>query len=60
MSAHQKPRDKPFLDDPAAYPEFSLLIERERTNHAVRFCLHRHRCELRTNTLFFISLAMCD
>lgn len=43
MSAHYKPREQPFLNDPAAYPEFSLLVKRERINHALRFGLHRHR-----------------
>lgn len=43
MSAHHQPREQTFLNDPAAYPEFSLLVKRERVNHAVRFGLHRHR-----------------
>lgn len=44
MEAHRKPREQPFLDDPEAYPEFSILIKRQGWQHAFRLSLHRHRC----------------
>ncbi|CAM9527414.1 unnamed protein product [Ectocarpus sp. 12 AP-2014] len=36
-------KDQPFLNDPAAYPEFSLLIKRQSLQHAIRQTLHRQR-----------------
>lgn len=39
----REPKEKPFLDDPAAYPEFSLLITRHWVPHAARWALHRRR-----------------
>lgn len=36
-------REKTFFDDPEAYPEYSLLVKRERLSHAFRIGLHRHR-----------------
>lgn len=42
---HREPREQPFLNDPSAYPEFALLIERQGLQHALRSELHRHRCD---------------
>ncbi|CAM9839761.1 unnamed protein product [Ectocarpus sp. 12 AP-2014] len=36
-------KDQPFLNDPAAYPEFSLLIKRQSLQHKIRQTLHRQR-----------------
>eukprot|EP00903_Cladosiphon_okamuranus_P012179 g11422.t1 len=54
MSTPRMPREKPFLDDPDAYPEYSVLIQRHPVQHAFRLAIHRHR----TAALF--ALAACS
>ena len=41
--ASRGPRDKTFLDDPAAYPEYALIVKREGLHHALRLAFHRNR-----------------
>lgn len=41
--ASRQPRKAPFLDDPSLYPEYALLVQRQRLHHALRCGFHRHR-----------------
>lgn len=43
----QRPRkERTFLDDPAEYDEFSVLLYRQGFQHRVRLALHRNRYDI--------------